>query len=121
MRSMNQSFGNTNRKFPNAIIQRSLMYKPYKKTGSPAPDNPLRKLAIFMWCSGIDTKSCCKNILSPNVPFEAQLSVEAGGLKARGLYQIQNKLIAINISEYAPIYSLDHIDKDNRGKQVNLE
>ena len=55
---------------------------------------------------------------SPKVPFDAHLSVRAGGPKARGLYQVHQSESASGSSAHQPIQSRLQIASTISGRQL---
>ena len=113
----NQAFDRTMITRPKTVQPTSKVISPYTHTGNPSSENIAKTFAARMML-----RQCRFGLLEENtftkVPLDAQLVVDFGIGKARGLYQIHQAAAATASSAYQSSQRRLQIARLNKGKQV---
>src|SRR5688572_14513202 len=87
---------------PNSVGHGSNATSPQTTQAVPSAVTPLSTCGTTRWCSGTGTTSRLSQTLSPSTPREAQLSIDGGRPKIRGLTHIHATDAAIASHDHAP-------------------
>ncbi len=103
---------------PRAVGQTASSTSPKTTKAAPTAATPERILGTVLWCFGTGTLSLFSHTRSPRTPLAAQLSIDFGSEKSRGLNQAHRRAAIIGTSDHHPNHSRLHTARISRGKTV---